>query len=228
MRHVSEAGDDDQRPERVEIPRHEAENLLGQGRENADRPDRNDIAERDDDSRDENRNQQQRFEVLLARHIGAHHQEGEQGAERHGDRGHTAGDRDGGPEGLPEVVVGKDEGIGGKARLGRRIEERCRQEALVEHQRERHRHGERGDAENQEPVHNDRHYCSFGPGRSPKSVILRRSPGLDPREPRRITGLLFTRPSSPSATSTGKRAAWSGRAFPAASGRSALAAPGRR
>jgi hypothetical protein len=130
---VRQPRDHGQRQQRIEIPGHKAEDVLRKCRKNPDRSDRDNISERDHHRRDEDRDQDQRLEILPAGHVGAHHQESEQGTKRHRDCGHAAGDHDCGPERLPEIRVSKDERIGKQAEPRRTVEKRRGEEALVAH-----------------------------------------------------------------------------------------------
>ena len=160
MRDMGEPRDHDQRQQRIEIPRHKADEVLGKRREDPDRTDCHDITERDHHRRDEDRNQYQRLEVVPSGNVGPHHQEGEQGAERHGDRGHAAGNHNRRPERLPEIRVVKYERVGGEAEFRRRIEKWRGEKALIDDKRKRRRHSERGQPENQQAVHDNGHLSS--------------------------------------------------------------------
>ena len=99
----------------IEVPRHEADQPLDGQRREPDRADGDDVAEGEHDRRQHDRHQQRRLDQAFRRQIGAHHQEGEHGAERHRDRGHAGGERERVEKGAREVGLTENELVGGEA-----------------------------------------------------------------------------------------------------------------
>ncbi len=154
---MGQAGDDGDAGERVDVPGHEPEQLLGPDRIEADRPGRDDVAEAEHHRRDEHRNQQQRLDPAAPRQVGPDHQEGEDAAERHRDQRHRAGDHERVLERVPEVVVGEDELERADAEAMRREERRVEQ-ALIEDEPEREEDGECRQADDARARQRNAHY----------------------------------------------------------------------
>ncbi len=159
MRHMGQPGDHNQRSEGIEIPRHHADEAPVSYTENAVYKRQHHVAERQHHRGHEDRDQDHRLEPLPARQVGAHHQEGERGAERHRDRGHAGGEQHGGAESVPEIGVGEDEPVGVQAEPRIGLKERRGEDALVEHQRQGRQHRQRGDCDDDETINveRDRH-----------------------------------------------------------------------
>ena len=145
MRHVGEAGDDDQRRQGVEVPRDDADQALDPGGDDADGAHGHDVTEGEDDRRAEDRHQQQRLQPSAAGHVGANHDEGEHGADRHGDHRHAEGHRQRRCEGAPEVGILDDKLVSLEGELRRGREERVAQEALVDDQEQGRQDEDGGD-----------------------------------------------------------------------------------
>ncbi len=145
MRNVREPRDHRDARERVDVPGHVAEEVLGPQRIEADRPHRHDVAERQHHRRHEHGDQHQHFDDALARQVGAGKQERERGAERQRDQRHAGGDDDRIDDGVPEIRVVEDEAVRTETQMPRGIEERRRQKALPEDQQHRRQDHQRGD-----------------------------------------------------------------------------------
>ena len=116
VRHMGEAGDHDQREQRIQIPRHEAEHVLGQSRKNADRADGDDVAEGDHHRRDENRDQQQGSRYRLPGTSVRTIKKASKAPSGTAIVTMPVQIDQRGPERLPEVVIGEDEGISRESR----------------------------------------------------------------------------------------------------------------
>ncbi len=112
VRHMGQAGDRDQElPAKIQIPWHEAENVLRQRRENASQANRGTHSR----TRLPRRKGRSGSRMSGSRYFrpGTSSTHGIRKASRapsgHGDQRHAAGDCDGRPKRLPEIRIGKDE-----------------------------------------------------------------------------------------------------------------------
>ncbi len=140
VRHMGEPGDDHQRSDGIDVPRHDADDRFERDGDESDRAEGDHIAEGDNNGGDEDRDQNERLEPGTPRHIGAHHDKGKTGAERYGNDGHAGGDDKRGNKGRPEIRIGENKAVGFKRQRCVGDEERRRQKALIEDQRQWRQH----------------------------------------------------------------------------------------
>ena len=132
MRHVSEAGDDGDACERVDIPGHVADQIFCQQRVEPHRPHRHHVAEGEHHGRDKYRDQHQHFDAALRGKISAREQKSERRAQRKGNDHHARRDEYGIEKRSPEVRVFEDECVRGQTDAVFRIEKRRIEKALPE------------------------------------------------------------------------------------------------
>jgi hypothetical protein len=219
--------------QRIKVPRNEPKDVLGERRKNSNRTDCHHVTERDHHCRDEDWNQDKRFEIVSAGHVGAHHQKSEQSAERHGDCRHTSGDYNSRPECLPKIGVVKDERIRKQTNLCGRIKKGSSEKALVDHEGQRRHHGQGGQAKDEQTVYDNGHLSSSFRARGQRGAEIQPRVSIYSDAAPVSTGpecqtIVLTVPSSRVATWTEKRVAWPGPDCRAASDRWAPAAPCRR
>ena len=145
VRHVRQAGDDRDAGQRIDIPRHGADQVLCPQRVETDRSHRDDVAEREHHRRNEDRDQHQHFDHALSGQVGAGQQEGECRTQRQRDDHHAECDHHRVAQRRPEIGVIENERVRVEAEMLDRIEERRVEKALPEDQRQRRKHHQRGD-----------------------------------------------------------------------------------
>ena len=145
MRHVRKPGDDRDARERIDVPRHAAEDRARPRRIEPDRPHGDDVTEGEHHRRDEHGNEHQDFDGALRRQIGSGEQKRERSAQRQRDQHHAGRDHERIRECRPKIRVLENERVGVETEMLRGIEERRVEEALPEDEPERHEDHDCGD-----------------------------------------------------------------------------------
>ncbi|MCY1536373.1 hypothetical protein D9M68_718290 [compost metagenome] len=138
VRHVRQAGDDDDAGQRIDVPGHEAQQVLHPGREKADGAGGHHVAEAQHHGRHEHGHQDQRLDPAAAGQVRADHQEGQHAAQRDGDDGQAEGEDEAALQGLVEIGVRENEAECVQAEDLGRGKERRGEKALDDDERQRH------------------------------------------------------------------------------------------